>query len=84
MNLDLVWPLLVTTIVVGAWHDNSVNDNGATIENTGSAYVFARTGTTWAETEQIKLTAGDGVAGDELWSQCGHFSGHNCGGGSER
>jgi len=53
-------------IVVGAWHDNSVNDNGASIENTGSAYVFARTGTTWAETEQIKLTAGDGVAGDDF------------------
>ena len=44
------------TIVVGAWQDD---DNGA---NSGSAYVFTRTGTTW--TEQAKLTASDGAAGD--------------------
>ena len=45
------------TIVVGASDDD--NDNGT---NSGSAYVFTRTGTTW--TEQAKLTASDGAAVD--------------------
>jgi hypothetical protein len=31
-------------------------------ENSGSAYIFVRSGTTW--TEQGKLTASDGGAGD--------------------
>jgi len=35
------------------------DDNGA---NSGSAYVFTRTGTTW--TQQAKLVASDGAAGD--------------------
>ena len=43
------------TIVVGSWRDD---DNGA---DSGSAYVFTRTETTW--TEQAKLTASNGIAG---------------------
>ena len=46
------------TIVVGAWLDD---DNGT---DSGSAYVFTRTGTTW--TEQAKLTASDGAADDQF------------------
>ena len=46
------------TVIVGAWHDD---DNGA---NSGSAYIFTRTGTTW--TQQAKLLPGDGAAGDEF------------------
>jgi len=56
------------TIVVGALRDND-NDKG--IRNSGSVYVFQRTysnylsmDTTW--TEQAKLTASDGAAGDEF------------------
>jgi FG-GAP repeat len=45
--------------VVGAYFD----DTGAG-EDTGSAYVFFRSGTTW--TQQQKLTASDGAAGDEF------------------
>jgi len=44
------------TIVVGASLDD---DNGT---DSGSAYVFTHTGTTW--TQQAKLTASDGAAGD--------------------
>ena len=47
------------TIVVGAWLDDV---NGIT--DSGSAYVFTRTGTTW--TEQAKLTASDGAANDQF------------------
>ena len=46
------------TIVVGAYGDD---DSGS---DSGSAYVFTRTGTTW--TEQTKLTASDGAAGDQF------------------
>ena len=46
------------TIVVGAY-----NDDG-TFADTGAAYVFTRSGTTW--TQQQKLTAGDGTASDEF------------------
>ena len=46
------------TAFIGAW-DN--DDNGA---NSGSAYVFTRTGTTW--TQQVKLLASDGAAGDQF------------------
>ena len=42
--------------VVGAWLDD---DNGT---NSGSAYVFKRTGTSWME--EAKLLASDGAAGD--------------------
>ena len=44
------------TAVVGAYRD----DDKAS--STGSAYVFERTGTTWSQ--QDKLTASDGAAGD--------------------
>jgi len=43
---------------VGAGEDD-VNDNGS---DSGSAYVFTRTGTTW--TQQAKLTASDGTEND--------------------
>jgi hypothetical protein len=46
------------TAVIGAWYDD---DNGA---NSGSAYIFTRTGTTW--TQQQKLLASDGAAGDQF------------------
>ena len=56
--LEEVWPLTGDTIVVGA---HSYDDNGA---DSGAAFVFTRTGTTW--TEQAKLTASDGAAGDRF------------------
>ncbi len=46
-------------IVIGAFLD----DPGSNVDQ-GSAYVFVRSGTTW--TEQQKLTASDGVAGDQF------------------
>src|SRR5688572_19044992 len=46
------------TIVVGAYQDDAPLSNG------GSAYIFARNGTTWSQ--QQKLTAGDGTASDEF------------------
>jgi hypothetical protein len=45
------------TALVGAFQD----DVGTNTDQ-GSAYVFVRSGTTW--TQQVKLTAGDGAAGD--------------------
>ena len=49
------------TAVIGANRDN---DSGS---NSGSAYVFVRSGTTW--TQQQKLTAADAAAGDYFgWS----------------
>jgi len=48
------------TIVVGAFLDD--NDNSGS--DSGSAYVYMRTGTTW--TEQAKLTASDGAANDRF------------------
>ncbi|MBS0195558.1 MAG: hypothetical protein JSR77_02265 [Planctomycetes bacterium] len=47
------------TAIIGAPHDG-LGFNG----NLGSAYVFVRSGTTW--TQQTKITASDGAAGDEL------------------
>jgi hypothetical protein len=44
-----------TALIGGEWND----DNGS---NSGSAYIFTRTGTTW--TQQQKLIASDGKAGD--------------------
>ena len=46
------------TAVIGALRDD---DNG---KDSGSAYVFVRTGTSWSQ--QAKLTAPDGAAGDEF------------------
>ena len=46
------------TVVVGSPFDD---DAGA---SSGTAYAFARTGSTWSQ--QAKLTAGDGAAGDLL------------------
>ncbi len=46
------------TALIGAYYDD---DKGA---NSGSAYVFTRTGNTW--TEQQKLLAIDGAAGDNF------------------
>jgi hypothetical protein len=46
------------TIVVGAHKDDDKRDAS------GSAYVFVRTGGTW--TQQAKLTAADGAAGDRF------------------
>jgi len=52
------WSVFISgdTALIGAWLDD---DNGA---DSGSAYVFIRTGNTW--TQQTKLIASDGVAGD--------------------
>ena len=47
------------TIVVGA--SGNDNENG---KDSGSAYVFTRTGTTW--TQQAKLLPKDGAAGDDF------------------
>ena len=46
------------TVVVGAFNDD------APLSNSGSAYVFVRSGTTW--TQQQKLTAGDAAADQEF------------------
>jgi len=46
------------TAIISAWFDND-NGNGS-----GSAYVFTRSGTTW--TQQAKLLASDGQAGDDF------------------
>jgi hypothetical protein len=57
---DFGWHLSLdgnTALVTAIWDD----DNG---HDSGSAYVFTRTGTTW--TEQAKLTASDGVADDHF------------------
>lgn len=47
------------TALVGAW-----GDDGAAGSSTGSAYVFFRSGTAWAQ--QAKLTADDAAASDEF------------------
>ena len=48
------------TAIVGALYDD---DRG---NNSGSAYIFVRNGSTW--TEQAKLTASDGAQGDsQTW-----------------
>ncbi|MEO9918323.1 MAG: FG-GAP repeat protein [Parasphingorhabdus sp.] len=44
------------TMVIGAPHDDDKGDGS------GSVYIFTRAGTIW--TEQVKLTAADGAAGD--------------------
>ena len=58
ISLESVWPLQVTQLWwVPIWMMTMATDSG-------SAYVFTRTGTTW--TEQAKLTASDGAAGDRF------------------
>lgn len=52
------------TVLVGAQHDD-IGSNS----NQGSAYVFTRNGTTW--TQEQKLTAPDGAAGDVFGSSAG-------------
>jgi hypothetical protein len=59
-NFGLSVAVNLDTVVAGAVGDN---DSG---EGSGSAYVFVRSGTTW--TEQAKLRAGDGKAGDNFGS----------------
>ncbi|MDJ0610037.1 MAG: FG-GAP repeat protein [Kiloniellales bacterium] len=57
------WSVAISgdTVVVGAYVDNDAGSNS------GSAYVFQRSGTAWSE--QAKLTAGDGAASDLFgWS----------------
>jgi len=56
------------TVLIGA---PAANDNG---NNSGSAYVFIRTGTTW--TQQAKLIASDGAAND-LFGSSVSLSGEN-------
>jgi hypothetical protein len=46
------------TALIGAWYDD---DNGV---DSGSAYIFTRTGTTW--TQQQKIIASDGTVGDQF------------------
>jgi len=46
------------TALIGAWYDD---DNGV---DSGSVYIFTRTGTTW--TQQQKLLASDGAAEDQF------------------
>jgi hypothetical protein len=48
------------TVLVGARFDDDDIDG----DNSGSVYVFTRNGTTWSQ--QAKLTASDGEAGDEF------------------
>jgi len=53
--------LVADTAVIGAMFQDDKGDNS------GSAYVFTRSGTTWSQ--QVKLTAADGAAGDVFgWS----------------
>jgi len=47
------------TIVIGAYSDNTFRG-----PNSGSAYVYTRSGTVW--TKQAKLTASDGAEGDRF------------------
>ncbi|TLM73683.1 MAG: hypothetical protein FDZ70_07535, partial [Actinobacteria bacterium] len=55
------------TAIVGAPYDD---DRGS---NSGSAYVFTRSGTTWSQ--QSKITAGDGAASDYFGWRVGLSSG---------
>jgi hypothetical protein len=55
------------TAIIGAWQDDDMGSNS------GSAYVFTRSGTTW--TQQAKLLASDGAAGDNFGGYGLGFSG---------
>jgi hypothetical protein len=56
------------TALVGTWKDD---DNGA---DSGSVYVFVRSGTTWMQ--QAKLLPSDGAAGDQFGGYSFSFSGN--------
>jgi len=49
------------TVVVGAWRDDNPSP---ALTDSGSAYVFVRSGTTW--TQQARLTAADAATGDQF------------------
>ncbi len=51
------------TAVIGAYHDDHTDD-GNTIGNAGSAYVFTRVSGVWSQ--KAKLIASDGAANDEF------------------
>ena len=58
------------TIVVGA----SKHDQSDTVADSGAAYVFTRPGNAWAtSTETAKLTASDGLGGDEFGNSVAVF-----------
>lgn len=63
------------TIVVGAWNEDGAaagvngDDGDNSTENSGAAYVFARSGTTW--TQQAYLKASNTDAGDGFGSDVG-------------
>ena len=56
------------TMVVGSRHDGGLDESPASGygsgSNTGSAYVFVQSGSTWSQ--DTKLTAGDAAYGDEF------------------
>jgi hypothetical protein len=45
------------TAIVGAFRDDPVDSGGTTYSNAGAAYIFTRSGVTWAQ--QAKISAGD-------------------------
>ena len=52
------------TIVVGAYFADSTDEEGATVSNSGAAYVFTKVSGVWSQV--AKLTASDGAATDEF------------------
>ena len=57
------------TVVVGAYSDDSMDTDGNTVANSGSAYVFTKPGNAWVSTSTAAtLTASDAAAGDEFGS----------------
>ncbi len=52
------------TAVIGAYQDDHTDDDGNTIGNAGSAYVFTKVSGVWKQV--AKLTADDGAANDEF------------------
>ena len=58
--------LVGDSAVIGAWYDDVGSNN-----NQGSAYVFARSGSTW--TQQAKLTSPSGDPGDLFGVAVSHF-----------
>ena len=56
------------TVVVGASQGDSADAGGNSITDSGTAYVYTKPGTGWADSsaETAKLTASDGAASDEF------------------